>query len=415
MEYNIILSALSGFILTFLTIPSIVNVSNAKKLFDEPNQRRLNKVVVPTMGGIAIFIGFSLSSMLFLREGSPHELRYLLVATIMMLFIGIKDDILAIAPSKKLMVQLAAALILVVLGNFRIVHTYGLFSAEMLPPWISFPLSVLVILFLINAFNLIDGIDGLAGGLSLLIALVLGSWFLAAGHLSSAILCLAFCGSLVAFLYFNLKGGKNKIFMGDTGSLILGVFLAAMIIRFNELNVYAPASLRFSQAPLIALALMIVPLTDTLRVFFIRIKKGRSPFSPDMNHIHHILIRSGLSHIQATCFLLAYTVSFSLLAGLAIRLKLDLSLSFPSLLALSFSATGVIHYLGTHFTRPASANGRKPYEVKTIPLRVLKDEPAAVNGKKPAEVHKPAMASAGDHLIKISASLQRSLKVHAGE
>ena len=398
MEYSLILAVLLSFILTFVTIPSIVNVSNAKNLFDEPNRRRLNKVVVPTMGGIAIFIGFSLSSLLFLGKGSPHELRYLIIAIIMMLFIGIKDDILVIAPSKKLMVQFAAALILVLLGNFRIVHTYELFSATILNDWISIPLSVLVILFLINALNLIDGIDGLAGGLALFVSLALGSWFMLAGHLNSAILCFSFGGSLVAFLFYNLRGGKNKIFMGDTGSLILGVFLAAMVIRFNELNYAATPPFRFSQAPLIALALMIVPVTDTLRVFFIRIKNKRSPFSPDMNHFHHLLIKSGFSHIQATCFMLSYTIFFTTLALTFSHFNLNLSLTFPLLPALSFSMVGLIWYRTKQKTSRAIPNESNRMQVKTIDLHILRSRPVFNHGKlymetgtQPLSVHEANM------------------------
>ncbi len=412
--FNLCLAVLSAYLITFFVIPSIVNVSKAKKLFDEPNQRRLNKVVVPTMGGIAIFIGFAISSMLFLEKGSPHELRYLSVAIMMMFFIGIKDDILVIAPAKKMIVQLAAALILVIPGKFCILHTYGLFPAEVLHPVASIPLSVLMILLLINAFNLIDGIDGLAGGLAFLASAILGTWFFLTGHLNSAIMCAALCGTLPAFLYYNLAGGRNKIFMGDTGSLILGIFLAAMVIRFSELNYTAGSPFRVEQAPLFALALMIVPVTDTLRVFFIRIKAGRPPFSPDMNHIHHLLIRSGLSHIQATCLLLTYTVFFILLALLAIGFNLKLSFTFPLLLTLSFGAAGLISYRAAR-VREAGTGGRiKRYEVKTIPLHVLKNEPAA-GGKMTAETGKPSTASAAGHLIKINASLPRNLKVHAGD
>lgn len=402
MEYLLTSATLLSFLLTFLVIPSIVNVSNAKKLFDEPNGRRLNKVVVPTMGGIAIFIGFSVSSILFLGKDSPHELRYLFVTIIMMLFIGIKDDILVISPAKKFMVQITAALILVLLGNFRIVHTYELFSATTLNEWISIPLSVLVILFLINAFNLIDGIDGLAGGLALFASLALGSWFMLTGRFNSAVLCLALCGSLAAFLYYNLRGGKNKIFMGDTGSLILGVFLAAMVIRFNELNEATTSPYRFSQAPLIALAFMIVPVTDTLRVFAIRIKNKRSPFSPDMNHFHHLLIQSGLNHIQATCFLLGYTISFTALALAFSYFNLNLSFTFPLLPALSFSIVGLIYYrLTKQRTAGIIPNENSGMQVKTIDLNILRNRPVFSHGKLLPKTREPAISVRETHMVKI--------------
>jgi UDP-GlcNAc:undecaprenyl-phosphate GlcNAc-1-phosphate transferase len=401
MEYSLILTVLLSFILTFVTIPSIVNVSNAKNLFDEPNRRKLNKVVVPTMGGIAIFVGSILSAMLFLDKSSPYEFRYILIAVIMMLFIGIKDDILIIAPSKKLMVQFAAALILVLPGKFRIIHTYDLFSATLLNEWISIPLSVLVILFLVNALNLIDGIDGLAGALTLFASLALGSWFMLTGHYNSAIICLAFCGSLVAFLFYNLRGGKNKIFMGDTGSLILGVFLAAMIIRFNELNYAVSSPFRFSQAPLVALALMIVPVTDTLRVFFIRIKNKRSPFSPDMNHFHHLLIKSGLSHVQATGFMLGYTILFATLALTFSHFNLDLSLTFPLLPALSFSMVGLIWYRTKQRTSRAIPNENNRMQVKTIDLHIRRSRPVFNHGKLYMETGTQPLSAHEANMVKI--------------
>jgi len=364
--------------LTYVVIPSIVNVSKEKNLFDVPDRRKLNKIVVPTLGGVAIFIGLTISSILFLQKDSANELRYLLAAVIMMFFIGIKDDILVMSARKKLLVQLVAALILVVLGDFRVAHPYGLFNASIFSNWISIPLSVLIILFLINALNLIDGIDGLAASLALLASIVFGTWFFLTGHVNYAIMCAALSGSLIAFLRFNLFGGKNKIFMGDTGSLILGVFLAAIAIRFNELNDTAAAPFRFSQAPLVALALLIVPATDTLRVFAIRIKNKRSPFSPDMNHFHHLLIKSGLTHIQATCSLLAYTAFFTLLALLFSHFKLDLNVTFFLLLALSFSAVGLVSEKAKQVTEIKTMAGQKSFlQIKYIKLNLYKNKPAA--------------------------------------
>lgn len=408
----IILSLITAFAITLLVVPSIVNVSREKKLFDEPNQRRLNKVVTPTMGGIAIYIGFTVSSMLFLDKDSPHELRTLWVATLMMLFIGIKDDILIIAPSRKMIVQVAAALILVIPGNFRIEHSYGLFPGGEFHPAVAIPLSVLMILLLINAYNLIDGIDGLAGSLALLTASVLGSWFALTGHTGSAILCFAFCGSLPAFLYYNIRGGKNKIFMGDTGSLVIGVFLAAMAIRFNELNAAATGPWRVQQAPLLVLAVMIVPVTDTLRVFTIRLMEGRPPFSPDMNHLHHLLIRMGMRHIQATALLLLCTAIFVLLALTAMRAGLAPAPAFLLMLIFSFSAAGLLSFLSRRYADPSAAINR--YEPKTIPLRVVKNEMPAVTGTA-AEPRKPAAGMPGGHLIRINSSLRRTQRVAAGK
>lgn len=335
-------SLLTGFMLTYLVIPSIVNLSSAKKLFDYPDERKLNKVAVPTMGGVGIFIGLTVSSILFIQPGSAGELRYLLLGIIIMFFAGMKDDMLSIPARIKLILQIATGLILVLLGDFCITRPYGLFHAELFCNGISIPLSVLMFVFLINALNLIDGIDGLAAGITLAVSLFLGIWFFLAGHLNYAVVCLALTGSLAAYLRFNVFGKKNKIFMGDTGSLILGVFLAAMVIRFNEANTTAPEAVRFFNPPQIVLGMMIVPVTDTLRVFIIRIRHRRSPFSPDMNHFHHLLIKTGMNHIRATAILIAYTTFFTLLAVLLETAGVTPNIAFPLLLGLSFSFVGLL-------------------------------------------------------------------------
>ncbi|KOH44319.1 glycosyltransferase family 4 protein [Sunxiuqinia dokdonensis] len=342
-EYLLIIFAAvtASFLFTYITIPPIVRISNEKHLFDVPNSRKLNKTVVPTLGGVAIFIGICLGSTLFMGNLEFTELRYIFAALLMLFFIGLKDDILIISARKKLFVQMAAAAILVGLGNVQITSLANLFFFNQISIWLSAPLSFMILLLLINAMNLIDGIDGLAAGISFFASGVLGIWFFITGHFEYAILSFAVSGSLLAFLRFNLWGGDNKVFMGDTGSLILGGLLGILVIKFLSFNVTAPALLKVQNAPAFALALFIVPVTDTLRVFIIRLYQKRSPFSPDMNHIHHLLIQSGMKHIQASAFLVLYTgffVSFTL----ATSAYLSATSSFLILLGLSFAAIGLL-------------------------------------------------------------------------
>jgi UDP-N-acetylmuramyl pentapeptide phosphotransferase/UDP-N-acetylglucosamine-1-phosphate transferase len=324
-----------------MIIPQITHVAWKKKLFDEPNYRKLNKKVIPTMGGIGIFIGFTVSSALAMHQQLSPGIPFIYAASLIMLFTGLKDDMVTIPARKKFLIQMGTAGMLVTLGNFRVDYLYGLFTIGYLPDWASIPLTFLIFLFLINAFNLIDGIDGLAGGLACMISGFLGIWFLMAGHMDYAVLSFALCGSLIAFLRFNLSEGKNKIFMGDTGSLLLGVIIAALIVKYIHFNLYVPKNLYLKQAPLFALALLIVPATDTLRVFMIRLFNGKSPFTPDMNHIHHILIKAGLSHLQASSFLILYTLSFLLLA-ISLQSYLPLTINFSLFLILSF---GTVEFL----------------------------------------------------------------------
>ena len=338
---NIFCTITVSFIFTYVCIPPIVRISVEKHLFDVPNARKLNKTVVPTIGGVAIFIGITLSSILFLGNLPFPELRYIFAALILLFFIGLKDDILVIAPGKKLIVQIAAAAILVGLGNIQITSLSNLFYFNQISIWLSAPLSFMILLFIINAMNLIDGIDGLSAGISILVSGILGVWFFITGHMEYAILSFAIGGSLLAFLRFNLWGGEQKVFMGDTGSLILGGLLGILIIKFLNFNVAAPEVLKMKSAPTFALALLIVPITDTLRVFAVRLSQKRSPFSPDMNHIHHILIQSGMKHIQASAFLILYT-SFFVSLTISTQEYMSTTLSFVLILSLSFAFIGVI-------------------------------------------------------------------------
>ncbi len=340
--FNIFCTVIFSFLFTYLCIPPIVRISQEKHLFDVPNSRKLNKTVVPTLGGISIFIGVTLASILFIGKLSFPEMRYIIAALIMLFFIGLKDDILVIAPGKKLIIQIAAAAILVVLGGVQIKSLSNLFYLNQISIWISAPLSFILLLFIINSINLIDGIDGLASGITIFISGILGGWFLVAGHLEYAVLSFAITGSVLAFMRFNLWGGENKIFMGDTGSMILGGLLGVLAIKFLSFNISAPESLQIANAPTFILALFIVPVTDTLRVFAIRIYQKRSPFSPDMNHIHHILIKSGMKHLQASGFLILYT-SFFVLLNLVSMNYLSTTLSFIITLATSFSIVGILH------------------------------------------------------------------------
>ncbi len=366
MDIHILADILVSFCLTYFAIPPIVRISNEKSLFDLPNERKLNKFAIPTLGGVAIFIGISISSILFLPDADMPGLRYMSASVIMMFFVGLKDDIMIISAVKKLIIQIAAALIMVYWGGFRIIHTYGIFSIDQFPDWISYPFSVLLILFIINSINLIDGIDGLAAGIILLTASILGFWFCLSGIERYAIVCFAVCGSLLAFIRFNLWGAEYKIFMGDTGSLILGVITASIMIKFSEWNYTNHGIFYLSQAPLIGLTLLIVPVTDTIRVFAIRLYHKRSPFSPDMNHFHHLLIRSGFSHIQASSFLITYTLFFFLL-GMTMQQYTNITTGFAVILTMSFSFIGLI-YMRSKKAEKMEITIAENSDVKTIRL-----------------------------------------------
>lgn len=311
--YDIILAFITSFALTYLAIPSIIHLAIKKNLMDEPGERRSHKVSTPSLGGIGIFAGTLFSIIMWTPFEYFGDLQYILCAFIIIFLIGAKDDIDPMSPSKKFLGELFAASILVFRANVRLTSLYGFFGIYEIPEFASIILSIFTIIVIINAFNLIDGINGLSGSLGLLITFVLGIWFYLVGSIEISIVAFALGGALVAFLKYNIT--PAKIFMGDTGALLLGLVCSILAIKFIELhNELAVSPYTFKSAPSVAIAILILPLFDTLRVFVLRVLEGKSPFDPDRKHIHHILIDLGLTHMQATGVLFLTNILFILLA-----------------------------------------------------------------------------------------------------
>lgn len=276
---------------------------------DEPGGRKAHSESTPSLGGIGIFAGVLFAIIFWTPFNLFQDLQYILCAFIIIFLIGAKDDILPIDPKKKLMGEVLAALILIFKSNVKITSFYGVFGITTLPEWAAVLFTCFVILVIINAFNLIDGINGLTGTIGTLISLSFGTWFLLVDRIELALVGFALAGALIAFLNYNVN--PARIFMGDTGSLLTGLICSILAIKFLEVHREVPEGIyRFASAPAVAIGFLIIPLYDTLRVFITRIIRGRSPFKPDRNHIHHLLIDYGLSHTQATGVLLGVNLFF---------------------------------------------------------------------------------------------------------
>ncbi len=320
-------SLLLAFLLTFISIPSLVDVARAKHLYDVPNGRTSHKENTPTLGGMAIFAGFIISIMIFLYIPDIPYIQYVIAGIIIVFFIGLKDDVIAIAPMTKFIGQLFAATIIIDLGDIRLRGLYGLFGITDIGYYGSDFLTIFVIIAIVNAFNLIDGIDGLAAGVGILASVAFGIWFYLTGHITPehlqlAIMATAMIGSLLAFLWFNLYSKKHKIFMGDIGSLLLGFVMAIFAIKFNDLNAtLGHDPLRVVAAPAVSIGILIVPVYDTVRVSIVRLYHGRSPFSADREHVHHYLVDLTGSHKKATLFILIANIIFIVIAFLLSGLR----------------------------------------------------------------------------------------------
>lgn len=314
---SIFFASITAFVITFMAIPSIIRVSLIKNLFDEPGERKSHASSIPTLGGLAIFAGVVFS---FAFWSSPFALpsaQYIIAAVIVMFFIGIKDDIVELTAHKKLYGQVLAAVIITVFADIRLTSLYGIFGFYDIPYWFSVLLSIFTILVIINAYNLIDGIDGLAGGVGAIAAFTFGLWFFNYNQIGLCILAFSLFAALLAFLVYNFS--PANIFMGDTGSLVIGLILSILAIQFIELSFASlPYAFPFRSSPAMAIAILIVPLFDTFRIFVLRLMNGKSPFAADRNHIHHVLLDFGLSHREASLSLYLVNISF-ILTALALR------------------------------------------------------------------------------------------------
>lgn len=340
MELLLILTALLiSFFLVLITVPPIIRVAKAKHLYEPFEERKIHTTTIPPLGGVAIFISFVLSTIIASDGLNFDSLKYIIAAVIIMFFIGLKDDLLTISASKKFLIQIFAALLLITMGDIRITDFHGIFGVHEIGYLTSLTLSLLSMIGIINAINLIDGIDGLASGLSIVAAVIFGTWFYLSHNYQLSIMSFALAGSLSGFFLFNVFGNSNKLFMGDTGSLIIGIVMSTLIFKFNRLNLVSDP-VNFTSPPAFSLAVVIVPIVDTLRVMTIRILHKRSPFTADKNHIHHRLLDlfPG-SHLKVTTILISATLIIVTMAYLLNISGLSSTIQFLAIAVVGVSSS----------------------------------------------------------------------------
>lgn len=268
------------------------------------------------MGGIAIFLGFTISALIWMEIPQWKETRYFLIALFIVFFIGVRDDLVPLRPFMKLLGQVMAAVVLIALFDLRLKSFYGLLGIYDIPLVVSYAISLFTIIVITNSFNLIDGLDGLAGTIASISLLAFGISFFLAGDTVFALLSFSMLGAVIAFLFFNWD--PSEVFMGDTGALVIGMTLAILSIHFIDLQYNLPASnpYKFNAAISGAVCFIIIPLADTLRIFILRIIRKQSPFTPDKSHIHHNIMRLGFSHGRSTLILGLVQAGFVALAVL---------------------------------------------------------------------------------------------------
>lgn len=301
VKYRMLLLFIVALVATICVYGPILKIAKAKNIVDNPEARKLQKEPVPVMGGIAVFFGVVVGLCFYKTMISYTPLFSVLGAMIIMLYLGFIDDVISLKPHIRIIVEIIASLLLIYGLKARICCFQGLFGVFILPSGLSIALSVLTFVGIVNAINLIDGVDGLSSAFCIMILGFLGIACFLAHQFSCAALSAVSIGSLLPFFFHNVFGKESKMFIGDGGTLMMGTAISAMIMVLLSKNITFVEfpSFDFSRIAFV-IAVLSVPVADTLRVMAVRIAQHRSPFSADKNHLHHLLLRVGCKHLQTT-------------------------------------------------------------------------------------------------------------------
>lgn len=320
-DIRLIAATLFAFVIGWTFRKQLFLIAVRNKFFARTSKRSSHVGAVPTVGGCLIFLSFLCSFLLFVQVGAIPSFQYVLLGAMITFFIGFYDDLANISPLKKLFGEIVAVSLLVFGGNYFFTDMHGLFGANTIPPSLGIIITLIVFIGVINAMNLIDGVNGLASGITMMDCGIFGLWFYMEGDVELAVLCGILIGSIAPFFIYNVFGTRSKMFMGDSGSLVIGFFLAYLIVQFCESDIYTSDEFAKS-APGVAFSIMSIPILDTVRLMGYRWMRGKSPFSPDKNHMHHKLLTIFKGkHTKVTVTMLLFNLLFFAIAILGRQLR----------------------------------------------------------------------------------------------
>ena len=297
-----------GFISSYLALETIYTLSKHKNLVAKPEVRSSHSIVTPTLGGIAIYMSELMTIMLIGVYFDAKTMLMFLSSTTVLMFLGLKDDLLFLSQRKKFIIQVCVGLFFILITDIRITHLFGLFDIQLLSYEHSIAFSTFVLVLILNAYNIIDGIDGLAAGFGIVSISIFSILHYLNNQYGFALIGASFIGSLVAFSRLNLSE-KRKMFMGDTGSMVIGFSIAVFAINFLKISSVNNDGLFSESAPVIVLSLLFFPLMDTLRVIVLRVFKYKtSPFKADKNHVHHYFLKYLRSHVKVSLLIICINI-----------------------------------------------------------------------------------------------------------
>ena len=333
--------------------PRLVKIALLKNIVDNPDARKLQRTPVPVLGGVAVFFGVVIAIGCMSSVVDCSGLPVVIMAMMAMLYTGTMDDILSLSPGLRFVIEIVVVLLLIFVGGYCIDDFHGLWNIGRFSYWCAVPLTVVAAVGIINAINLVDGVNGLSSGYCIMACLIFGTLFFLAGEAPMTILAAVSVGALIPFFLHNVFGKTSKMFIGDGGTLVMGVVMSVFVIAIlqNGSRVAAYVNPNVGLVPF-TLAVLSVPVFDTLRVMSTRILKGTSPFRPDKTHLHHMFIDLGCSHVATTLAILGVNM-FVVLCWWALEASgFSIAVQLYAVIAVSLLVTsGLYHFMQWHICR----------------------------------------------------------------
>ena len=334
--YHLLVPFIVAMVATSWIHPKVLKIAILKNLVDNPDERKLQRRPVPVMGGLAVFFGIVVGICTSQISFFSPAVFVLISAMLVMLYVGTIDDILDLSPYTRFMIEIAIVAFIMYVNNNGINSFWGLWGINEVPMYISAPLTIFAAVGIINAINLIDGVNGLSSGFCFMASVMFAIMFFLSGNVPMTILATSAAGAIIPFFLHNVFGNNTKMFIGDGGTLVIGTMMSMFVINILKTqSLSAPFADKGLGLVPFTLAVLAVPVFDTLRVMSTRIMRGSSPFSPDKTHLHHLFIELGFSHIGTTIsilslnffVLLAWFASYKLGASIDCQLYVVLGLS----------------------------------------------------------------------------------------
>lgn len=351
--FHLVIPFVVAFVVVLLIFPKVLAVALAKNIVDNPDARKLQKQPVPVLGGVAVFFGLTFGFIIAMCFADCADLFPVYAAIAVMLYVGTVDDITDLSPSFRFLVEVLMVSFMVIVSRCMINDFHGLFGVEVIPMWVAVPLTVFAAVGIINAINLIDGVDGLSSGYCVMACTMFCGMFYAVGHESMAVMAAVAAGAMIPFFFHNVFGKKSKMFIGDGGTLVMGTMMATFVLQ--TLDSQSPCAAECGpNVGLIpfTLAVLSIPVFDTLRVMLSRIMRGTSPFHPDKTHLHHIFIDLGCSHPATFVAILTLNTTVVLCWWVLVSLGFSVDVQLYVVVTLSLLFTfGLYAFLAYHIAQ----------------------------------------------------------------